>query len=155
MKHECFLYPMMDGVVHVRPAGTPYPFTQAQYNRQANDEGQELLADGRALAREVREDSDSHHVDVGADDGMAMVMLFFPGTVTIDVGDTIVFRDNYPTDDPHTVTFGQPPQAFPPIKPYGDADEFVGQNLNSDANPHHPQSNQQSSPPAPLPASQV
>ncbi len=129
--YGCLLYPMMDGVIVVRKAGTPYPFTQQQYDDQAQDRGSAILQDGSELAEKVLDDSNSHHVSVGADDGIAMVMLFFPGTITIHVGDTITFTDRYPVDDPHTVTFGPLQGPFPPVKPYGDAGNFVGQPLNS------------------------
>jgi plastocyanin len=129
--YHCSVHMMMVGHVHVRPAGTPYPFTQAQYNQQAQQRGQALIRDGQKLLKEAREKSDSHHITVGATDGEAMVMLFVPGNITIHVGDTVTFIDRTPIDDPHTVTFGPPPSAFPPVQPYGDPSDFTGQPLNS------------------------
>lgn len=130
--YRCFVHNTMFGHVYVRPAGTPYPFTQADYNRQAQRQGQALIRDGQDLLNHAREISDNHHVTVGATDGKAMVMLFIPGNITIKVGDTVKFIDRTPIDDPHTVTFGPPPnQPFPPVTPYGNPSNFTGQPLNA------------------------
>ncbi len=120
-----------DGRGTVQKAGSPYPFTQLQYDQQARQQGNAILQDGRALAEKATDQSDNHHVTVGADDGIAMVMRFFPSIVTIHVGDTITFTDRYPIDDPHTVSFGKVKEPFPPVKPIGNPRNFVGQTLNS------------------------
>ena len=129
--YGCLLHPMMDGVVKVREEGTPYPYTQQQYDQKAQQQGNAILQDGNELAKEAGEHSNNHHVSVGADDGVAMVMRFFPSNVTIHVGDTITFKDRYPIDDPHTVSFGNVQEPFPPVTPIGDPRNFVGQTLNS------------------------
>jgi plastocyanin len=127
-----FVHPAITGVVHVRSAGTPYPFSQAQYNERAAIYGQALLKDGLELFEQMKAKSDSHHITVGATDGMAMVMEFFPEASTIHVGDTITFIDRTPIDDPHTVSFGNPPPGTPfPPPPYGNPEYFVGRLLNS------------------------
>jgi plastocyanin len=127
----CFVHNTMFGHVHVRAAGTPYPFTQADYNRQAQRQGRALINDGRELLKDARAISNNHHVTVGATDGKAMVMLFIPGNIFIHVGDTVKFINRTPIDDPHTVTFGPPPTVFPPVTPYGTPGNFTGQPLNS------------------------
>jgi plastocyanin len=129
--YHCLIHNMMTGHVHVRSTGTPYPYTQAQYNQQAQQRGQQLVHDGQGLVAWAKGKSDSHHVTVGVTDGDAMVMLFIPGNITVHVGDTVKFIDRTPTDDPHTVTFGPPPQEFPPVTPYGDPSHFAGQPFNS------------------------
>lgn len=129
--YHCFVHRMMVGHVHVRKAGTPYPYTQEDYNERAAQRGQALLRDGYNLLEEMQEKSDSHHITVGATDGNAMVMEFIPSVSTIHVGDTITFIDRTPIDDPHTVSYGNPPtNAFPP-PPYGNPKDFTGQPLNS------------------------
>ena len=128
----CFVHPMMaPGIVHVRPAGTPYPHNQAYYNEQAHELGQSLIQDGYGLLEDMREESDSHHVTIGATDGKAMVMLFTPSTIKLRVGETVTFDDRTPTDDPHTVSTGTPQGKKFPLVPYGDSNNFTGQALNS------------------------
>lgn len=127
----CFVHNTMFGHVHVRPAGTRYPFTQADYNRQAQQQGRALIKDGQNLLKHARAISSNHNVTVGATDGKAMVMLFTPGNISIRVGDTVKFINRTPIDDPHTVTFGPPPTVFPPVTPYGTPSNFTGQPLNS------------------------
>ncbi len=131
-KYICFVHPMMTpGIVHVRSAGTSYPHTQAYYNEKAQDLGNALINDGYGLLEDMREESDSHHVTIGATDGMAMVMRFVPSTINLHVGSTVTFIDRTPTDDPHTVSFGTPQGNKFPVVPYGDSNNFTGQPLNS------------------------
>ena len=128
----CFIHPMMSpGIVHVRPAGTPYPHDQAYYNDEAGEIGNALIQDGKDLLENMQEESDSHHVTIGATDGKAMVMLFTPATIHLNRGATITFDDRTPTDDPHTVSFGKPQGKTFPLVPYGDSNNFTGQPLNS------------------------
>jgi len=119
---------MMKGLVHVRPVGTHYPFTQKQYNQQAAIQKASILRDGRHLWAETREAATRHLVFTGADDGTAMVMRFINPSVTIHVGSTVTFENNGMAA-PHTVTFGpEQPNIF---VPYGDPAHFTGQQLNS------------------------
>lgn len=129
--YHCFLHDMMTGIVHVRPTGAPYPLSQAQYNVRAADHGRDLLHDGEELLEGAMEHSNSHHITVGATDGNAMVMQFIPAVSKIEVGDTITFTDRTPTDDPHTVSYGNPPTNVFPPPPYGNRKGFTGQPLNS------------------------
>src|SRR5437868_14765269 len=63
----------MRGVVVVNPAGTPYPFTQAQYSQQAQDQLQSDLAAGARASNNFRPVATStnpdgthlHHVALG------------------------------------------------------------------------------------------
>lgn len=99
---------MMQGTVHVRAAGTPYPFTQAQYDRRANTEANTIRADGNHLRAQLYAQADRHTVLAGGmGDGMAMVMRFVHQKLTIHAGDTVTFTN--PSDAPHTVTFGEEP----------------------------------------------
>ena len=119
---------MMKGVVHVRAAGTRYPFTQVQYDRQSAHEKAMILADGLKLWKETAEHATNHTVFAGADDGTAMIMRWIRQTVHVKVGSKVTFVNNGMAA-PHTVTFGvEQPNIF---VPYGDPTHFTGQPLNS------------------------
>lgn len=119
---------MMKGTVHVARAGTPYPFTQRQYNQLATVQTLAILWDGLKLWHATARLADSHHVYTGADDGTAMVMRFIQPTVRIHVGETVTFINNGMAA-PHTVTFGAEPANF--FVPVGDPTTFAGGDLNS------------------------
>ena len=119
---------MMKGTVHVRPAGTRYPFTQKQYNHQSVVKAAAILRDGRQLWARTRQAATSHRVFAGADDGTAMVMRFINGHVTIHKGTSVTFVNNG-MGAPHTITFG--PEQANIFAPYGDPTQFTGQQLNS------------------------
>lgn len=119
---------MMKGVIHVRSAGTHYPFTQKQYNRQGTEQKAAILRDGLKLWRETQEQATNHLVLAGADDGTAMIMRWIGKTVHVRVGSSVTFENNGMAA-PHTVTFGvEQPNIF---VPYGDPTNFTGQPLNS------------------------
>ena len=119
---------MMKGVVHVRAAGTHYPFTQHQYNTQSARARAAIIRDGFRLWRETAEAATNHKVFAGADDGTAMVMRWIGQTVHVRLGSSVTFVNNGMAA-PHTVTFGvEQPNVF---VPYGDPTHFTGQPLNS------------------------
>jgi plastocyanin len=126
---------VMKGTVHVRPAGTHYPFTQRQYDRHGAKLTRAIVKHGYHLWHETAEDATNHRVFTGNDDDIAMVMRFIRHTVHVHVGETVRFK-NIGMDAPHTVTFGgerpstpgQPPSFF---APYGDPKHFGGGQLNS------------------------
>ncbi|WP_288025536.1 plastocyanin/azurin family copper-binding protein [Arthrobacter sp.] len=119
---------MMKGTVHVARAGTPYPFTQRQYNQLATLQSLAILWDGLKLWHETARLADPHHVYAGADDGTAMVMRFIQPTVKVRVGEKVTFINNGMAA-PHTVTFGAEPANF--AVPVGDPATFAGGDLNS------------------------
>jgi plastocyanin len=117
---------MMKGTVHVAPAGTAYPFTQARYNAQAAAQARAIRLDGNRLRAHALGEASRHRVMVGADDGNAMVMRFLRHSVTVHVGDTVLF-DNSMGMGPHTVTFGEEPvgaglESYLPAASYGGGD---------------------------------
>lgn len=120
---------MMKGTIHVASAGTPYPYTQAQYDAQAAAEARAIQRDGNQERAAALSRASQHRVIVGADDGLAMVMRFLRATVTVHVGDTVVF-DNSQSMGPHTVTFGAEPQG-PALDTYRPAASYGGGDLNS------------------------
>lgn len=121
---------MMTGTIHVRDAGTPYPFTQEQYNKQAADQAAALVKDGQRLLTRTREKSDAHHVFAGAQDNKVMVMRFLRGTVHVAMGSQVSFiNDNMIV--PHTVTFGPVPTGPSALAPSGHPSNYTGGALSS------------------------
>lgn len=120
---------MMKGIVHVASAGAPYPYTQAQYDAQAAAQSRAIRRDGNRERAVALKQASQHRVMVGADDGLAMVMRFLRSTVTVHVGDTVVF-DNSHNMGPHTVTFGAEPQG-PALENYLPSASYSGGDLSS------------------------
>jgi len=134
--YHCLVHPSMIAIIHVRPAGTPYPFSQEDYNDQISSANQDILNDGRKLADIAEDHSNSHNVTVGIGDGLVSVMRFFPHDIVIHVGDTVKFT-NRDTMEPHTVSFSVG-GTFPPTPPgtdflpFGNPGAFNGStDLNS------------------------
>jgi plastocyanin len=123
--YHCLVHPSMIAIVHVRPAGTPYPFTQQDYNDQINSANQIILNDGRKLADIARDHSSSLNVTLGTGDAMVSVVRFFPQVIVIHVGDTVKFTNRDPME-PHTVSFGTFPPGFNNFNPLGDPTKFDG-----------------------------
>lgn len=119
---------VMKGTVHVRRAGSEYPFTQAQYNRRSAEKREQILSDGFKLWQQTRQQATNSKVFAGADDGTAMVMRWIKQTVNVRVGSSITFT-NAGMAAPHTVTFGPDPANI--FLPFGDPAHFTGQQLNS------------------------
>lgn len=119
-KYYCLVHPPMKGVVHVRPAGTPYPFGQAHYNWMAQNAMNEDIRHGLAVWEEAARYTTSGVLPLvvaGAGDGDVAVMRFIPGKLTVKVGDTVTFT-NLDSATPHTIVFGKEPAAgqdFAPI----------------------------------------
>ena len=127
--YYCLVHGMaMIGVVHVRAAGTPYPFTQAQYNKAAAKAEARLLRNGRALTRETEREARGRKVIEGADNGKVMVMRFIRKNIVVRLGQTVTFVNNG-MGAPHTVTFGKEPAN--PTAPLGNPANFRGGQLSS------------------------
>ena len=127
--YYCLVHGMvMKGMVHVRGEGARYPYSQADYDRSSRAQERSILRDGRHLDAELAEQASNNRVIAGGDDGVAMVMRFVRPTVTVHVGETVVFS-NTGMDAPHTVTFGDEPANI--FAPSGDPSHFTGGNLNS------------------------
>lgn len=121
--YVCLIHPGMDGRVVVVPSGQAVP-AQAQVDAQAQQELQPLLAAARAererlraqpVRSEPRPDGTTlYRVQVGAVLPQIDLNLFFPDTLSLREGDTVLWEA--PTTTPHTVTFGElpPPTAGPP-----------------------------------------
>jgi plastocyanin len=126
--YYCLVHGMaMKGVVHVRAAGTPYPFTQAQYDRQSQKAERSLVVQGYLLAARTFTHASRRVVIAGADNGTVMVMRFISPVTVVRVGETVKFV-NEGMGAPHTVTFGQEGDPFVPI---GTPTNYTGGQLNS------------------------
>ncbi|HET6825743.1 MAG TPA: plastocyanin/azurin family copper-binding protein [Amnibacterium sp.] len=129
----CLVHGMaMKGTVHVRKAGTPYPFSQWQYDRWSAKKARAILRDGYDLWEDTADMATNHTVFQGNDDGVAMVMRFIRPTVYVHVGQTVTFK-NIGMGAPHTVTFGTEPANF--LAPLGDPTHYSGGQLNSGLQP--------------------
>ncbi len=131
--YYCLLHgTMMTGTVHVRAAGTAYPYTQLDYNRMGTHQGQAGLAAGREAWRQAKQayaTTDSR-VLVGIDGEGFGVSRFVRDHVVAHVGDTVSFAVAGP-GAPHTVTFGQEPPGLAFLAPSGDRTHYSGGDLNS------------------------
>lgn len=114
---------MMQGVVHVNAAGTPYPYSQRDYNRQIEQGKKQIFNAGYKLIDIARDESNNHHVTLGIGNGLVSIMRFYPQNIVVHVGDSVTFTDR-DTLTPHTVTYGPPPSND--FAPYGNPHAFDG-----------------------------
>jgi plastocyanin len=121
---------MMTGQVHVRRAGTPYPFTQRDYNRVGNQQARALLHDGLVAWAKAKQSSTNHTVRVAIEGAGFAVMRFIRSHVVVHRGDKVRFFVAGP-GAPHTVTFGKEPPIPAVLKPSGDPTHYAGGSLNS------------------------
>ncbi|MEJ2359119.1 MAG: plastocyanin/azurin family copper-binding protein [Deinococcales bacterium] len=111
-RYLCGLHPGMRGTVVVQPAGTPYPHTAAEYEAIAKQELQAAF-DGaeRALAQAQKPyvlpgpgGSKTYEIWAGIGTSNATADLYAPATLTIHVGDTVVWTQP-DVHELHSVTF--------------------------------------------------
>jgi plastocyanin len=121
--YYCLVHPMMRARIHVRPAGTPYPYSQAQYDQQARRQTATILHQGQELTQWATQHAGAHQVIVGIGAHPVSVMRFFPQRVVVHVGDTITFTDHdRMLQEPHDVEWSAADQ----LTPLGDAQHFDG-----------------------------
>ncbi|HEX7084251.1 MAG TPA: plastocyanin/azurin family copper-binding protein [Gaiellaceae bacterium] len=131
--YYCLLHGEMVGTVHVLPAGTPVPFSQAQYRVQGARQAKALIGRAMMLERVALQvaQTGGRLVVAGTGDGAIEDQDYFPARLTIHVGQSVTFL-NLDPEAPHTVTFGvEPKQPGAVAMPYGNANAFTGGNLNS------------------------
>ena len=103
----------MTARVHVNPTGSPYPHTQAFYDRQARDQARLVLDEGRAIRQDSIEMArDTNNVVTGGGGAQVFVARFLPQRKRIRLGDTVTWT-NPDSITPHTVTFGPSPSNAP------------------------------------------
>jgi len=130
--YYCLLHGvMMTGTVHVRPAGTAYPYTQLDYDRVGNQQAQAALFNARDAWRQARQANATtgSTVQVGVEGEGFGVMRFVRDHVVVHLGDTVSFTAG--PGAPHTVTFGQEPPGLGILFPSGDPTHYAGGDLNS------------------------
>lgn len=131
--YHCLLHGEMAGTVHVLPAGSPLPFTQADYRKQGAQQTKALVGRGMMLERTALQVAKTRGalVVAGTGDGAIEDQDYYPARLTIHVGRTVTFL-NLDPEAPHTVTFGREPGNPAAVqKPYGNPSAFAGGNLNS------------------------
>lgn len=112
--YDCLIHqgsPGMKGVVVVNPIGSKYPETQEQYNNQESSISDTELGKMQSMMNDYTEKSSvspdgtkNYIVSVGLGDGIASTMRFLPQNLTINVGDTVTWKNSDPIMI-HTVTF--------------------------------------------------
>jgi plastocyanin len=117
----CLVHSQMMGTLHVRPAGTPYPETQAAYDQQARVAGAQLQAQGLALQAQGLAAAAQSRPALASTAGTGAllpgtatlaVVRFLPQRLTVHVGQTVTWTNRDP-EFPHTVTFGPEPGGGP------------------------------------------
>jgi plastocyanin len=110
--YQCLIHPSMHGQVVVNPAGTPYPTSQLEYNREARSlesqdifTGIDLLSSNKVTPPSLNNDgTQTFYAKTGMGIGDVAIMRFLPGVMFIHVNDSITWTNEDPMD-PHTVTF--------------------------------------------------
>jgi plastocyanin len=126
-KLVCLVHTRMTGAIHVLSLSETLPHDQAFYDRQANQQGAELLSDASGLQGRGHAESEhtsAHRVTAGvsailANGGgsqTAAVMRFLGATTVVHVGDTVEWT-NLSTPPFHTITFGTEPANLMPPSP--------------------------------------
>jgi plastocyanin len=116
--YVCLLHAGMDGTVTVNPENTPYPATQAAYDRASRALEAQLLGLGRSLFGQDQAAAAPKGVTAGdgqvvnsADNTLAL-LRFVPEKRVVHVGQTVTWT-NLDPQTPHTVTFGTEPPGGP------------------------------------------
>jgi plastocyanin len=97
---------MMSLDVHVQKAHSKYPHRQPYYDHQAEEQSEQIIADGKDLWEDTADKASPTHVYIGASNSEVMVMRFIPSNVTVSQGSTVTFdMSANEVFVPHTVTF--------------------------------------------------
>jgi plastocyanin len=96
--YVCTIHPGMQGTVVVQPAGTPYPHDQAWYDAEGQQQLQSDLETGRQAEAGFQvttapgpDGTTIYRVAAGVGTMQASVARFLPGTLTVRVGDQVVW----------------------------------------------------------------
>jgi plastocyanin len=120
-KFVCLIHTNMNGTVHVFQStdstkpfyATSLPYIQADYDKQAKDEAQDIIKDADNPTEEVKDFPRSKNevlmtgemVATGGGRQYLAIVRFFPETIYVHQGETVEFTNADPTE-PHTVTSG-------------------------------------------------
>ena len=145
-KLVCLVHLYMNGTVHVLEPSARLPHDQAFYDREATDQGSQLLSE-----IDQRDDKD-HRDDKKASRGViagtgeivatgggfqsAALFRFFPETTKVHVGQTVEWTNIDAAATPHTITFGVEPANLRFAFPIVSSGVGVNQSLDSDGAAH-------------------
>lgn len=116
----CLIHTNMNGTVHVLSTDSTSPFyaaslpyTQSDYDKQAQDEASDILNDADNPNEEVKDFPRSKNevlmtgemIATGGGRQYLAIVRFFPQTIYIHKGETVEFTNVDPSE-PHTVTSG-------------------------------------------------
>ena len=114
----CLIHAQMTGTVHVLPTSATLPFTQADYDNEAEEQAREIINAKGIIPRVSRDDfhpgqvaqviTGGGLVATGGGKSYLAIMRFMPSQITVHVGDTVEWT-NFNPAEPHTVTFGVEP----------------------------------------------
>ncbi|HET7263508.1 MAG TPA: plastocyanin/azurin family copper-binding protein [bacterium] len=111
-RYQCMFHPGMEGQIVVQPAGSRYPMTQAEYDKEAALQGQTALAAAKALravGAPVVAAAGGHQTYTlnmtGSTKDGATFYRFPVQALTIKRGDSVTWVMKDPTEL-HTVSFG-------------------------------------------------
>jgi plastocyanin len=121
----------MRGEIHVQPAGSAYPQSQADINADAAFLANAIVADGKAQLAQAKKAATNHKVILGTDDMIAMVGRYIKGKVVVHKGDTVKWVNNMSMGAPHTVTIGAPHAGPAVLAPYGNPTHYRTGDLSS------------------------
>ena len=132
-KQVCLFHANMTGMVHVLPADAPLPHDQAFYDREAADQGRDLLSDDRAAGAACGCALKASVVAAGTGEIVATaggtqtlsVMRFLPHQINIHAGDTVEWTNQNPVEA-HTVTFGTTPLGLGTFAPFNAVPDPAG-----------------------------
>ncbi len=128
---------MMRGEIHVQPAGSAYPASQADYDAEAAFTANAIVADGKAQLAQAKKAATNHKVILGTDDMIAMVGRYVRGKVVVHKGDTVKWVNSMSMGAPHTVTIGAPHIGPSVLAPYGHPNHYRSGDLSSGVIPPH------------------
>ncbi|HEV8469942.1 MAG TPA: plastocyanin/azurin family copper-binding protein [Candidatus Limnocylindria bacterium] len=116
-KFICSLHLGMKGVIEVLPASANLPKTDADYAAEASREVARDLQSATEAAERAGKWVGDHPRTVLAGAGTRRVtnLRFYPSTITIHAGESIMFLKTKDPTEPHTATFGtEPANPFAP-----------------------------------------
>jgi plastocyanin len=108
-RYQCLILLSMTGTL--QPAGTPYPYTQQQYDAKATRDAVTDLASGAALVNSCQVTTNptaggktNYNLSAGIGNGHASSLRFLSNTVVIKAGDSVTWRQE-DVGEAHTVAF--------------------------------------------------
>lgn len=120
--YVCLLHPFMQGQVTVEAAGAPIP-SAAEVAEAGKAQAAALLSSAPSLIASGissgtlgADGAKTWTVWNGTGPGMLSINRFLPNAVTVDAGDTVLWRWGHPAE-PHTVTFLGGERPPPPFEP--------------------------------------